>query len=126
MLIPQERKRNQIFHHRDVLRRPYSGRRDTRFLNPKDGRPTELVVQSSEAVRTNNSGADWERKSIENKGPWMFRLSHRATAGGQSSVALWLPACTILTIVVSTSCQRHMNIWTNACILVAKPIPCHN
>ena len=126
MLIPLERKRNQIFHHRDILRRPYSGRRDTRFLNPKDGRPTELVVQSSEEVLANKSGADWARKTIENKGPWMFRLSHWATADGRSSIALWLPACAVLTIVVRTSCQRHMNTWTDACILVAKSLPRHN
>ncbi|KAI4107033.1 MAG: hypothetical protein LQ339_002729 [Xanthoria mediterranea] len=43
-------QRFQRFHHRDILRRPYSGRRDTRFLNSKDGRPTELVVQSSEEL----------------------------------------------------------------------------
>lgn len=58
MLMPQKRKpdqRFQRFHHRDILRRPYSGRRDTRFLNSKDGRPTELVVQSSEEVLANKS-----------------------------------------------------------------------
>lgn len=129
MLMPQKPKpdqRFQRFHHRDLLRRPYSGRRDTRFLNPKDGRPTELVVQSSEEVLDNKSGADWARKSIDDKGPWVFRVAHWATADGVSSIARWLPACAVLSIVVSTSCQRHMNIRTDACILVAKSIPRHN
>lgn len=79
MRMPQKPKpdqRFQRFHHRDLLRRPYSGRRDTRFLNPKDGRPTELVVQSSEEVLDNKSGADWARKSIDDKGPWVFRVAH--------------------------------------------------
>ncbi|KAI4250308.1 MAG: hypothetical protein L6R42_008764, partial [Xanthoria sp. 1 TBL-2021] len=94
------RKRNQLFHHRDFLRRPYSGQRDTRFLDPKDGRPTELVVQSSEEVLAHKSGADWTRKTIDNEGPWIFRLAHWATADGQSSVTLWLPACAVLTVVL--------------------------
>ncbi|KAI4227053.1 MAG: hypothetical protein LQ349_006783 [Xanthoria aureola] len=93
-------QRFQRFHHRDLLRRPYSGRRDTRFLNPKDGRPTELVVQSSKEVLANKSGADWARKSIDNKGSWMFRVAHWASADGASSIARWLPACAVLAIVL--------------------------
>ncbi|KAL8650078.1 MAG: hypothetical protein Q9226_005296 [Calogaya cf. arnoldii] len=97
-LVP--RKGNQLYHHRDVLKRPYSGQRDTRFLSPKDGRPTKLIVQSSEDVLANTSGVDWTRKPIDNAGPWMFRLTHWATADGHSSVFLWLPACAVLTVVL--------------------------
>ncbi|KAL8838467.1 MAG: hypothetical protein Q9176_005019 [Flavoplaca citrina] len=94
------RKRNQLFHHRDILKRPYSGLRDTRFLNPKDGKPTKLIVQSSEEVLANRSSADWERKSTDNAGPWIFRLTHWATADGGRSIVVWLPACAVLTIVL--------------------------
>ncbi|KAL8648667.1 MAG: hypothetical protein Q9210_004848 [Variospora velana] len=95
-----QRMSHQIFHHRDILKRPYSGLRDTRFLNPKDGRPTKLVVQCSDEVFANRSDADWSRTTTVNKGPWMFRLAHWATADGPSSVLLWLPACAVLTIVL--------------------------
>ncbi|KAL8735021.1 MAG: hypothetical protein Q9166_001146 [cf. Caloplaca sp. 2 TL-2023] len=93
------RDRNQIFHHRDFLRRPFSGRRDNRFLNPKDGRPKELVVQCSENVLANRSGANWSRISVQNKGPWMFHLAHWAS--GEFAALKWLPACAVLTVVVS-------------------------
>ncbi|KAL8668453.1 MAG: hypothetical protein Q9168_006915 [Polycauliona sp. 1 TL-2023] len=112
-LMSVQRKRSQLFYHRDILGRPYSGRRDSRFLNPKDGRPTELVVQCSKEVLANRSGADWTRRSIKNKGPWMFRFAHWATADGQSSVLLWLPACAVLTVLllnpfpVTTSTQNN-------------------
>ncbi|KAL8881520.1 MAG: hypothetical protein Q9198_001287 [Flavoplaca austrocitrina] len=94
-----QRKRNQLFHHRDILKRPYSGLRDIRFLNPRDGKPTKLIVQSSEEVLANRSSADWERKSTDNAGPWIFRLTHWATANGGRSIVVWLPACAVLTIV---------------------------
>ncbi|KAL8958452.1 MAG: hypothetical protein Q9193_004495 [Seirophora villosa] len=98
--LPSNQKPTQTFHHRDVLKRPYSGLRDTRFLNPKDGRPINLVIQCSEDVLANGSGADWSRTSTVNKGPWIFRLAHWVTADGQSSVLLWLPACAVLTLVL--------------------------
>lgn len=126
MLMCLQRMSHQIFHHRDILKRPYSGPRDTRFLNPKDGRPTKLVVQCSDEVLANRSGADWSRTTTVNKGPWMFRLAHWATADGQSSVFWWLPACAVLTIVVSRSCRTRMSVMVNVYASAAKPVPRHD
>ncbi|KAL9038379.1 MAG: hypothetical protein Q9180_003174 [Flavoplaca navasiana] len=114
------RKRNQLFHHRDILKRPYSGLRDTRFLNPKNGKPTKLIVQSSEEVLANRPSADWERKSTDNAGPWVFRLAHWATADGGRSVVVWLPACAVLTIVLLNPFPVTVNTRNNGSY---EPVP---
>ncbi|KAL8924255.1 MAG: hypothetical protein Q9172_002768 [Xanthocarpia lactea] len=85
---------------RNIDRRLHSGPRDTRFLNPKDGRPKKLIVQCSNEELVYKSGADWSRIPVKNIGPWMFRIAHWAVAGGDEAYIRWLPACAALTLVL--------------------------
>lgn len=86
-------------YHRDILKRSYWGRRDDRFLNPKDGRPSILIIQCSDDVRINGSKATWTRTRVSDKNPLLFILSQRAT--GEYAVIYWIPTCVIMTIIVS-------------------------
>ncbi|KAL8832585.1 MAG: hypothetical protein Q9170_004829 [Blastenia crenularia] len=100
-LIQPHRKKpdqKQVFYHRDILKRPFSGQRDDRFINPKDGRPKALVVQAAEQVLAQSSGATWQRTAVQNKSPWMFRLS--CWAFGDLAIVKWIPACALLTVVL--------------------------
>ncbi|KAI4178363.1 MAG: hypothetical protein L6R41_008419 [Letrouitia leprolyta] len=87
--------RAKVFYHRDILKRPFHGRRDDRFLDPKDGRPAPLVVQSTGRTQP---GATWQRTSVQNISPWMFRLS--CWAYEDPAFLRWLPACAVLTVVL--------------------------
>lgn len=87
--------RTGVFYHRDILKRPFSGRKDDRFLNPKDGRPTPLLVQSTGRTQ---SGATWQRTSVQNISPWMFRLS--CWAYKDPAFLRWVPACALLTVAL--------------------------
>ncbi|MCJ1465048.1 hypothetical protein MMC07_003664 [Pseudocyphellaria aurata] len=88
---------NKKYYHRDILKRHYYGRRDDRFLNPKDGRPCRLVTQCSEAVRSNRSEATWTRTHVRDKTSFLFPVKRWAT--GQYAPITYIPACVVLSLI---------------------------
>ncbi|KAL6715326.1 hypothetical protein ACLMJK_007592 [Lecanora helva] len=63
-LYSQEARIGRIFHHLDILKRTFEGKKDNRYLHPKDGRPSCLLVQCAEATRGDDSNATWDRIKI--------------------------------------------------------------
>ena len=75
------------------------GKRDDRFLNPKDGRPSELKIQCSQDVLNHRPQATWTRTQVSGKTSLLFPITQWAM--GDYAVIKWLPACIALTIIVS-------------------------
>jgi hypothetical protein len=67
-------KSNQLFWHRDSLRRKWEGRRDDRFLSATDGRLLPLVVQSTDKVRRGAAEVTWARTIIVDDIPAILRV----------------------------------------------------
>ena len=100
-----------LAYHRDIFNREFQGRRGDCYLDPKDGRLSDLVVQSAPDVLHLNSGASWGRIRVRNRSPLLIRLSYwinkhipdrRRPSYDDTFIALakWFPACMGLTLTV--------------------------
>ena len=96
---------SNIFYHRDLLRRSYQGKRDDRFLNPRNGRVIKLIVQCTSDVKNARAKASWIRTTVYNDSPRLFRISHWATE--KYVIVRWLPACGLLLLLVSQVKQKE-------------------
>ena len=95
---------SNIFYHRDLLKRSHKGKRDDRFLNPRNGRLVKLIVQCTSDVNRTRAEASWSRTIVLNNSPRVFRISHWATE--KYAIVRWLPACGLLLLLVSPVKQK--------------------
>jgi hypothetical protein len=97
--------------HHDALGRQWTGTPDDRYLSPYDGRPKQLVVQTTDSLYDMRSNTTYRRTFIRNISPFMIRLADWAigdkdfediTHDAWPMVILrWIPASCALIVMVS-------------------------
>lgn len=105
----------QHYYHRDAMDREYTGEKDYRYIDPKDGKIKALVVQCVDDILSGTGNGTWKRTYIRNVTPIFYRVAmwpfnhldmREGTLKSQEDWALviakWIPTCILLTIGVSS------------------------
>ena len=130
---------HKTHHHRDFFKRPSKGEgKYDKFLNPYDGRLSDLVVQSSTPVLNSTSRARWRRTGIANGSPWMIRVSNWAMSRDHGSektvqtdvwkaIQRWIPASLALAAIVGLKCVKFRGSVVDTAVSdqLSHPSSCH-
>ena len=111
-LLPElEYDTTETRRHHDALGREWTGTPDDRYLSPFDGRPKQLIVQTTDSLYDVPGNTTYRRTFIRNVSPFMMRLADWAIGDKDLEditrddlpmlVLRWIPACFGLIVMVS-------------------------